>query len=228
MKKYWKGIGLCVFLLIAIIIGIRSCEIERPEDVVSSNKGEITEVEQKDNESVSEIVNNEEKTPSEVTTNSKTEESSNSTKSVAQGENKNATQINQAPSDSNPVTTIDKEKDLYCTLTIECKSILNNMDKLSPNLKDNVPKDGIIYSTRTVAYKDGENVFDILQRITQANNIQMEHNGGSYIKGINNLYEFDCGSSSGWKYSVNGDFRRESVSQYKIKSGDDIQFIYSI
>ena len=34
--------------------------------------------------------------------------------------------------------------------------------------------------------------------------------GGAYIEGIGNLYEFDCGSVSGWMYRVNGEFPKIS------------------
>ena len=47
-----------------------------------------------------------------------------------------------------------------------------------------------------------------------------------YIEGINNIYEFDCGERSGWKYSVNGKYLPVASSDYKVKSGDKIVFTY--
>ena len=49
----------------------------------------------------------------------------------------------------------------------------------------------------------------------------------AYIEGINNLYEFDCGELSGWMYKVNGNFPNYGCTNYKIKNGDNIEFVYT-
>ena len=48
-----------------------------------------------------------------------------------------------------------------------------------------------------------------------------------YIEGINNLYEFDCGSESGWMYKVNGWFPNYGCSAYPLKDGDVIVWCYT-
>ena len=48
-----------------------------------------------------------------------------------------------------------------------------------------------------------------------------------YIKGINNLYEFDCGDGSGWMYRVNGWYPNYGVSRYALRDGDVIEFRYT-
>lgn len=120
----------------------------------------------------------------------------------------------------------------YCTIEIRCDTILNNMDKLTPGLEKYVPKNGVILSTIQVEIYDGENVFDILKRVTRDNRIQMEFRNdpvysGAYIEGINYLYEFDCGNESGWMYKVNGWFPNYGCSQYKVQNGDSIVWIYT-
>ena len=58
----------------------------------------------------------------------------------------------------------------------------------------------------------------------------MEYRGSgsnTYIEGINNLYEFDGGSNSGWMYSVNGVYPNYGVGSYKVKSSDVIKFNYT-
>lgn len=40
----------------------------------------------------------------------------------------------------------------------------------------------------------------------------------AYIEGINNLYEFDCGSLSGWMYKVNEWFPNYGCSRYVLKT----------
>lgn len=64
------------------------------------------------------------------------------------------------------------------------------------------PSGGIILRTTTVGFNKGETVFDVLNRICKERGIQIEYSyspmyGSSYVEGINNLYEFDCGNQSG-------------------------------
>lgn len=106
------------------------------------------------------------------------------------------------------------------------------MSKLDKDKKDIVPKDGWILKEKKVTFKEGESVFDILQRVCKDNKIHMEASftplyNSSYIEGIYNLYEFDCGSLSGWMYSVNGVFPNYGCSQYIVKKGDVIRWQYT-
>lgn len=49
---------------------------------------------------------------------------------------------------------------------------------------------------------------------------------GTYVVGINNLDEKDCGSASGWMYKVNGTAPMTSCGKYKMDSGDNLVFYY--
>ncbi len=40
-----------------------------------------------------------------------------------------------------------------------------------------------------------------------------------YVEGIGNLYEFDCGSESGWMCKVNGWFPNYGCSSYTLSDG---------
>lgn len=129
--------------------------------------------------------------------------------------------------DSQPI----KKYDSSCSFVIECKTILDNKDKLRKGLIDYVPTDGTIFCG-TVGFDSGESVYDILRRICDENNIQMESSftpafGSYYVEGINNLYEFDCGGSSGWMYSVNGAFPNYGCSSYIPENNDKIAFRYT-
>lgn len=124
-----------------------------------------------------------------------------------------------------------KKYDNTCTFVIECKTILNNKDKLKKGLEKYVPDDAVIFSG-TVGFDSGESVYDILRRICDENSIQMEASYTSmfssyYVEGINNLYEFDCGKRSGWMYSVNGVFPNYGCSSYKPVNNDKIAFRYT-
>lgn len=135
--------------------------------------------------------------------------------------------ISTTPKPDKPI----KKYDNTCTFVIECKTILDNKDKLKKGLEKYVPDDAVIFS-KTVGFDSGESVYDILRRICDENSIQMEASytpafSSYYVEGINNLYEFDCGQGSGWMYSVNGVFPNYGCSSYKPANNDKIAFRYT-
>lgn len=135
--------------------------------------------------------------------------------------------ISTTPKPDKPI----KKYDNTCTFVIECKTILDNKDKLKKGLEKYVPDDAVIFS-KTVGFDSGESVYDILRRICDENSIQMEASytpafSSYYVEGINNLYEFDCGQGSGWMYSVNGIFPNYGCSSYKPANNDKIAFRYT-
>lgn len=134
-----------------------------------------------------------------------------------------------------PVEPQEKETtdtSLYCTFTITCSTILDNMDDLDPDKKELVPDDGIILKKQKVKFTEGESVYDVLVRVCKDNKIHMESSwtpmyNSAYIEGIHNLYEFDCGSLSGWMYKVNEWFPNYGCSRYQLKGGDDVVWCYT-
>ena len=119
-----------------------------------------------------------------------------------------------------------------CTFSISCATILNNWDKCDESKKPLVPADGVILPTTTVTFTEGESVFDVLQRLCRENKIHMEFSwtpmyNSAYVEGINNLYEFDVGSLSGWMYSVNGWFPNYGCSRYALQNGDVVNWVYT-
>ena len=119
-----------------------------------------------------------------------------------------------------------------CTLEIRCDTLLKNLDKLSPGKADLVPEDGILLEKTTVSFESGESVFDVLRRCLREQNVHFEYvdakaYGSTYIEGIGNLYEFDCGEQSGWLYFVNGISPGLGCSGYTVANGDEIVFAYT-
>ena len=119
-----------------------------------------------------------------------------------------------------------------CTFSISCATILNNWDKCDESNKPLVPAAGVILPTTTVTFTEGESVFDVLQRLCRENGIHMESSwtpmyNSAYVEGINNLYEFDVGSLSGWMYSVNGWFPNYGCSRYALQNGDVVKWVYT-
>ena len=127
---------------------------------------------------------------------------------------------------------VDKEKSYTCTFSIECSTILNNLDMLDPEKLEMVPSDGVILARTTVTFYEGESVFDVLQRVCREYGIHMEASwtpiyNSAYIEGIRNLYEFDCGNLSGWMYQVNGWYPNYGCSRYQLQDGDVVQWRYT-
>lgn len=127
--------------------------------------------------------------------------------------------------------TTEKEYAQSCTLIISCETALNN-DKLDKTKRSVLPENGIIFPIADVGFDEGESVFDVLKRECSKNGIHLDFSsvpltGGAYIKGIGNLYEFDCGPVSGWMYRVNGEFPNIGCSEQKLHDGDEIAFLYS-
>ena len=119
-----------------------------------------------------------------------------------------------------------------CTITIRCDTILNNTDKLEPAKAPFVPEDGEILPLITAEFIPGETVFDVLKRVCEAADLQIEYSwtplyDSYYVEGINHLYEFDCGFESGWMYQVNDGFPNYGSSAYEVQSGDKIEWKYT-
>jgi hypothetical protein len=119
----------------------------------------------------------------------------------------NGTNSNPSNSDPQPLT---------CNLTID--SITYN--------------GATIMATRQVSFSEGETVFDVLKRECQNSGIHLEFSfnplySSAYIEGIANIYEFDGGETSGWMYKVNGWYPNYGCSQYKLQTGDTIEWRYT-
>mgnify|MGYP002517744262 CR=1 FL=1 len=127
---------------------------------------------------------------------------------------------------------VDKDKTYTCTFSIECSTILNNLNLLDPDKLEIIPSNGIILPKTTVTFYEGESVFDVLQRVCRENGIHMEAEwtpiyNSAYIEGIHNLYEFDCGELSGWMYRVNGWYPNYGCSRYQLVDGEKVEFRYT-
>lgn len=128
-------------------------------------------------------------------------------------------------------STENEQGDLSCTLTISCATAVNN-SSLSRAKRSVLPSDGMILNHAKVYFNEGASAYDVISKACKENNIHFDAvttplTGGRYIKGINNLYEFDCGNVSGWMYRVNGEFPNIGCSEYYLCDGDEVSFLYS-
>lgn len=129
-------------------------------------------------------------------------------------------------------TESDKRKAYTCTFSVECSAVLNNLKNLEADKLDVIPSNGIIFASQTVTFYEGESVFDLLQRICRENKIHLEASwtpvfNSAYVEGICNLYEFDCGSGSGWMYRVDGWYPNYGCSSYQLKQDDIVEWRYT-
>lgn len=129
-------------------------------------------------------------------------------------------------------TKVKKKKKtdtVTCTVTVECKSILDHMDDLKEGHEEFVPSDGYIIKNYTYKAKAGYTAYDALKSACNNNDIKLtaqKTSYGVYISGINNLDEFDCGKQSGWMYSVNGIMPNTTCGNVTVDDGDSIVFTY--
>ena len=171
-----------------------------------------------------------ESTTAQSTSKAKTKNNTNNSK---EKENKTTVKLttSKATTNKNEPTVNEPtvKGKISCTLNVECKSILNNMDKLKEGHSEYVPANGYIIKGYKYTAKAGFTAYDALKKACKDNGIKLTVESsmyGTYISGINNIDEFDCGKESGWMYSINGNRPSVSVSSRKINDGDKITFEY--
>ena len=117
-------------------------------------------------------------------------------------------------------------------MTIECHTLLDNLDNVKESKQKYVPASGVILKKTKVPFTEGETVYDILKRTCKKAGIQLEvsYSGGYgsyYVEGIGHLYEFDCGRESSWVYRVNGKLPNYGCSSCVEQKGDNIVWSYT-
>lgn len=128
--------------------------------------------------------------------------------------------------------TAGDEEGKTVTIAIDCKTILDNTDKLAPEKAEFVPEDGVILPETEVAIEEGDTVFDVLLKVCQSNKIGMEHSTSpiyntKYIEGIAQLYEFDCGELSGWNFIVDGEGASYGSDKIVLEGGETVLWRYT-
>lgn len=210
--------------------------VKEKEKTTKQNKKETKPISRKNNETSQKVKTENKK----VTTAKKVEKSVNNKKSKsklsavttsttdAYAVTATATHL-QADKPNTKITSTTSSKKT-CTITIECKSILDNMDDLKSGHEAYVPKNGIILSEYEATFNGKATVYDLLKKACDDNKIPYNAKTtiySVYISGINNLDEFDCGGDSGWLYYVNGKMPNVSCDSIKLKDGDKVVFSYT-
>lgn len=198
-------------------------------DATEAKKPNNDEVEKTDNSSEKPKPSNNEK-PKPGNSSEKPKPSNNEKPKPSNNEKPKPGNSSTKPKPENNQTIISpKPNNKTVTIAISCKTAINNGLNKKPGFS-HLPSNGIILQNMKVEFNEGDTVFDILVKVTRKKGIHMEYRGSgsnTYIEGINNLYEFDGGSNSGWMYSVNGVYPNYGVGAYKVKSSDVIKFNYT-
>lgn len=127
-------------------------------------------------------------------------------------------------------TQTTTSKYITCTVTVECSSILNNMDSLKDGHQSYVPSDGYMIKNYSVTVSNGSSVYDAVKTACDEQGVYMNSTGssyGKYVVGFNNIDEKDCGKQSGWLYKVNNVTPSKSCDKYILSNGDNVVFTYT-
>lgn len=110
--------------------------------------------------------------------------------------------------------------------TIVVKDPAAPQDKVSMRVAD--PKGKTYLPKTSFDFVLGETVYSLLTK----SGLRYEAKyygmyGGYYVQKIEGLGEFDKGAKSGWMYRVNGVYPEVSCSEYKLRAGDDVEWLYT-
>lgn len=121
-----------------------------------------------------------------------------------------------------------------CTLLIDCSVLLEeeNARRLPEETRKLVPENGLLFPETEQVLYSGDTAFSVLQRAARENGIQMEYvespgYGSAYVEGIGNIYEFDCGDTSGWLFSVNGIGYNYAADKVALQNGDKVVWSFT-
>lgn len=107
------------------------------------------------------------------------------------------------------------------TFSIRCDTVAG---------RDGLPQDGVILTEESYSIAEGDSVYSLLLRVTKANQIAVATSGSysKYVQGIDQLFEFSYGDTSGWTYTVNGKSPSVACDQYILQDGDVVEFSYTL
>ncbi len=131
--------------------------------------------------------------------------------------------------DEDPINYITVYMTIDATLLADGEALrANNHENKIQYTGDN----GIIAARVAVKVPENASVYDALHTFCLEHDIQMEASGTSfgtaYIRGINHLYEFDGGISSGWVFLVNNVYATSGASNVHLEEGDEVRWFYTL
>ena len=210
-------------------------ESSEVSEISAEGSSEVSEISVEEVSEVSEISVEEVSEVSEISAEESSEifeisvEESSEVSEISAEESSEVSEI--SVEESSEISEISESK-TACTISISCQTLLNNLDRVKKNKLSVIPSNAVILSAVKAEFNEGESVFDVTKRVCMENKIPFEFTlapiyNTAYIEGIGNIYEFDCGSTSGWLYKVNGEFLSYGCSDCKLSDGDVIEWVYT-
>ena len=230
MKRLASIISVITALVILGGCGMNVEKIENTSAVAASSVSTAADISQ--NTQTNKTENSAEKAEKSATTVTEVKTKTPSTEKMADTTKVSQKSESTAAKKDETTTAVTEKNTLKCTILIECSTVLDNMSRLKESKKEFVPQNGVILKETRVSFKSGETAFDVLRRVCQDNNIQLESSftpayGSYYVEGIGQIYQKDCGTKSGWLYSVNKSFPNKGSSSYVLKDGDRVEWHYT-
>ena len=226
--KHYKWTALCLVLLLTL-----SCFLTACSDAAGSPAAEPenTQTQQKQ-EAENDDGGDKDGEPGTVTGGaSDADDAAGSEDTARQPAGDNTAKPVQAEPDGNTQQPDAQEPQAQtCTISIDCSTILDNMDKLERGKEGLIPSDGILLAKTEVQYEEGDTDFTMLKRELKSRKMHYDFEGSgssAYLAGLCNIYEFDCGKLSGWEFTVNGSFPSVGMGVYKLSPGDSVALIYT-
>lgn len=126
---------------------------------------------------------------------------------------------------------IDGKSSLYNMTDVETEP--QSIGQVTVSIEKRTIGKGDTLKATSIDLIEGDRAWDVIKRALDENEITYEHNyyeqfDSVYIKSIDGDGEFDHGSGSGWKYSINDEFPNVGVSQTYPKNGDEIRLRYCL
>lgn len=106
------------------------------------------------------------------------------------------------------------------TISISCELVAGTADY--------IPEDGIILEPTVIEISEGDTVYDVTVAAAREMSIPLDIAEGSYVRGIDYIYELDYGDLSGWVYIVNGVLPSVGCGKYTLSDGDVIEWAYTL
>lgn len=248
-----KHLRIAAFIIIILMISsLTGCSVETAETHDKRvNTSETTQTEKTVPETAASETSSVTSTAKVTSESAQTEQTQGQTAAQTNEKNENAVSADSAvndaddenqniPSDNSFAENTDApeicdENNISVSVSIRCDSAVDNWDNLENGVQNNnvIPQDGVILNTIQLSVKQGSTVFSVLKEACENNGIKLDYSGNEkrktvYVTGINGLYEKECGSMSGWIYTVNSEKCMTGASGYVLSDGDTVEFSYTV
>ena len=117
------------------------------------------------------------------------------------------------------------------TLSVDCLALSEDLDALSPAVRNSLPDDLVYLPATRFLFREGMTAFDLLLEAERPARLRIAYSGFArnyYVSSINDLAEFSAGNESGWIVLVNGVFIDRSASAVTLSPSDTVEWRYTV